>query len=424
MRQSRLFQKTTKNISRLEISRNAQLLTKAGYINQLMAGVYSYMPLGLRVLNKIENIIRQEMNAINGQELLMPALHPKDIWQTTGRWDNVDVLFKLKGAGDRDLALGPTHEEVVTPLGASLISSYKDLPVAAYQIQTKFRNEARAKSGLLRGREFRMKDMYSFHADQNDLDAYYDVVTKAYTRIFERCGLGDKTKITFASGGIFSKYSHEFQTVTEYGEDIIYLVPGTTLAINKEIINDRDALKEIVPNYTAGMEENFEQCKAIEVGNIFKLGTKFSDVCGVRFTTSDGTIQIPVMGCYGIGPSRIMGTVAECLSDEKGLIWPVEVAPYKIHLIRLAHKEDHIQRCDEIYEMLIRTNIDVLYDDRPNIAAGTKFADSDLLGIPQKLIISEKTLNENNLEWRGRTEQQSVAISIDNLAAHIANMQS
>lgn len=407
MRQSNLFQKTSKDVNKSDVSKNAQLLTKAGYVNQLMAGVYSFLPLGLRVLNKIENIIREEMNNIGSQEILMPALQPREIWDQTGRWDKIDVLYKLKGAGDRDLALGPTHEEVVAPLAATLINSYKDLPISAYQVQTKFRNEARAKSGLLRGREFRMKDMYSFHTSQEDLDGFYERATQAYLNVYQRCGLGDITKVTYATGGVFSKYSHEFQTITESGEDIIYLVPGTGQAINKEIIEDESALKEIVPNYKKGDEKNFTQAKAIEVGNIFKLGVKFTEACNVRYTDKDGVQKTPVMGCYGIGPSRLMGTVAECLSDEKGLVWPEEIAPFRVHLISLVHDDADVAKCEEIYRDLQQNGVDVLYDDRSDVRAGAKLADSDLLGIPTRIVVSKKTLADDSVEWKKRTEQEA-----------------
>ena len=415
MRLSKLFQKTSKNVSKSEVSRNAQLLTQAGYIDQLMSGVYSYLPLGLKVLNKIENIIREEMENIDSQEILMPALHPGENWKQTGRWDTVDVLFKLKGSGDRDLALGATHEEVVAPLSANIIKSYKDLPASVYQVQTKFRNEARAKSGLLRGREFRMKDMYSFHATQKCLDEYYEQATAAYNRIYERCGLGGITLVTFASGGAFSKYSHEFQTVTEYGEDVIYRIPGTNQAINKEIISDYEVLKEIVPNYKKGDEDKFEELKAIEVGNIFKLGTKFSKAFKSVYTDETGEQKLTIMGCYGIGPSRVMGTIAECLSDDNGLVWPEEVAPFKVHLICLSVDPEHIDQCDDLYESMKKAGIEVLYDDRANIRAGAKLADSDLLGIPNRLVLSKKTLGENAVEFKRRNSEKSELLPIGSI---------
>lgn len=338
MRQSQLFSKTIKDISQKEVSKNAQLLLKGGFVNQLMAGAYSYLPLGLRVLNKIENIVREEMDALGGQEILMPALQPREIWDTTGRWD-IDVLYRLKGAGDRDLALGATHEEAVTPLAASYMESYKDFPKAVYQTQTKFRNEARPKSGVMRGREFRMKDMYSFHTDQACLDRFYDETIEAYLNVYRRVGLGDRTLLTFASGGIFSKYSHEFQTITDAGEDIIYKVPGTHLAINQEVIEDIEAVSAIIPDYKKGDENTLETVKTIEVGNIFKLGSRYSNAFDFRFTDKDGQKRDIIMGCYGLGLSRLMGAVVECLHDEKGIQWPAEIAPYDVHLVSLVQEQ-------------------------------------------------------------------------------------
>jgi prolyl-tRNA synthetase len=418
MRQSQLFTKTTKDISKDEVSKNAQFLTRAGFVHQLMAGVYTFLPLGLRVLNKIENIIREEMNKIGGQEVLMPALQPRDIWDKTGRWDSVDVLFKLKGAGDRDLALGPTHEEVVTPLGGQFIQSYKDMPFTAYQVQTKFRNEARAKSGLLRGREFRMKDMYSFHTTQDCLDKFYDKAIQAYLNIYARMGLGDKTVLTYASGGMFAKYSHEFQTITDSGEDIVYLIPGTHTAINKEIIDDKDALKDIIPNYKDGDENKLETVKAIEVGNIFKLGTRFSESCDVTYQDENGEQKIPVMGCYGIGPSRMMGTIAETLSDEQGLVWPKEIAPFDVHLVSLAHEEDDIAQADTVYHTL-SAHFEVLYDDRVDMRAGAKMADADLIGIPHRVVVSKKTIADGVVEWKERTSPQAITLSLTDLIAKL-----
>ena len=413
MRQSHIFQKTVKEINKEEVSLNAQLLLKAGFVNQLMAGAYSFMPMGLRVLGKIENIIREEMDKMGASEVLMPALQPREIWDRTERWDKVDVLYKLKGAGDRDLALGPTHEEVVTPLAAGLVNSYKDLPLAAYQIQTKFRNEARAKSGLLRGREFRMKDMYSFHTDQADLERFYEKAIVAYNRIYERMGIGATTKVTFASGGMFSKYSHEFQTITDAGEDIIYLVPNSDLAINKEIIEDQEALADIIEGYTPGDEKNYEQVKAIEVGNIFQLSTRFSEACNGYYMDENGERHAMLMGCYGIGPSRVMGTIAECLSDDKGLVWPDEIAPYQVHLISLVDKEEDVAKCDDIYQKLQDAGIEVLYDDRLKTRAGVKFSESDLFGIPHRLTVGKKALAQDMVEYKHRQSDDAELMDLD-----------
>ena len=411
MRFTQLVTRTAKQIAESDVSRNAQLLTRAGFVNRLMAGVYSYLRLGYRVLAKIENIVRQEMDAIGGQEILMPALHPKEIWDTTERWDKIDVLFKLKGAGDRDLALGPTHEETVTPLIGSFINSYRDLPKAVYQIQTKFRNEARAKSGLLRGREFRMKDLYSFHTTQADLDAFYERAIVAYKKIFQRLGLGDMTVMTYASGGAFSKFSHEFQTITPYGEDVIYKIPGKDIAINKEIMHETEALKEIGVTDVAALEE----VKAIEVGNIFKLGTRFSDAFGSRFADEKGTPQPVIMGCYGLGPSRVMGTIAEVLGEDQGLVWPREVAPYHVHLVTLARDEAERAKCDEWYDKMTAAGIEVLYDDRLGVRAGEKLADADLIGIPMRVLISQKSLEKNSAEVKARTAKEAGLVPLESL---------
>ncbi len=410
MRLSDLSSKTTKDVNQSDPSRNAQLLTKAGYVDRLMAGAYSYLPLGLRVLTKIENIIREEMNAVGSQEILMPALHPRENWDQTGRWDTVDILYKLKGAGDRDLTLGPTHEEVVTPLVGRFIQSYRDLPKSVYQVQTKFRNEVRAKSGLLRGREFRMKDLYSFHSTQEDLDTYYQRVLEAYHKVYRRCGLGDITLLTYASGGMFSKFSHEFQTITPYGEDTVFKIPGTEIAINKEIMGEVEVLKELLPNYKEGDEENLEELKAIEVGNIFKLGSRFSDAFNLKYTDKEGKVNGIVMGCYGLGPSRVMGTIAECISDDAGLVWPEEVAPYQVHLVSLLKDGSE---ADALYSKLQESKIEVLYDDRSNSGAGEKFADADLIGCPYRLVISKKTLAENGLEFKKRSEKEGMIVSME-----------
>ncbi|MBI1301516.1 MAG: prolyl-tRNA synthetase [Alphaproteobacteria bacterium] len=380
-----------------------------------MAGAYTFLPLGNRVLAKIEQIIREEMDAIGGQEILMPALHPKEVWDRTNRWDALDVLFKLKGSGDKDYALGATHEEVVTPLAARYIDSYRDLPFAAYQIQTKFRNEPRAKSGILRGREFRMKDMYSFHVDQACLDEFYEQAKEAYIKIYDRLGIGHLTYYTYASGGTFSKYSHEFQTLNPYGEDEVYVIPGTKVAVNKEIIDDPAALKDAIPNYKPGDEKKLEVHKSIEVGNIFKLGTKFSDTFDASFNDEGGKTKSMVMGCYGIGPSRVMGTIAESLSDENGLVWPEAVAPYDVHLITLGKDENENAPCEKLYHDLKKAGIDVLYDDRIKARAGEKFSDADLIGIPTRVVMSKKTLETDSVEVKKRNSDETEMVKVSAL---------
>ena len=414
MRQSHLISKTSKTVSEDEISKNAQLLTRGGFVDRLFAGVYNFLPLGLRVLNKIENIIREEMNRVGGQEILMPALHPKENWETTGRWNDFDVLFKLNGAGDREYALGATHEEVVTPLVQKMVLSYKDLPRAVYQLQSKFRNEIRAKSGILRGREFRMKDLYSFHANQADLDEYYEKVTEAYFRIFTRLGLRETTYLTYASGGTFSKYSHEFQTATDAGEDLIYICNDCKIAINKEVVED---LKSSCPQCHKG---DLREEKAIEVGNIFKLGTKYSAPFKFTFVDENNTAQPVLMGCYGIGPSRVLGTIVEVHNDDKGIIWPKEIAPYQIHLISLAQTGEQVEAVNALYEELVKRGVEVLYDDRPDARAGEKFADSDLLGIPLRVVVSAKTLAADSVECKERTSSEAKLVTqADFLAQYV-----
>jgi prolyl-tRNA synthetase len=394
MKQTFLFTKFSKNCPRDEESFNAQILIKAGFIDKVSAGVYTYLPLGLRVINKIIGIIRIEMDEIGGQEILMPALTPKDIWQKTGRWDNFDVLFKIPGQDNKDYALGATHEEVVTPLMKKNILSHRDLPFSVYQIQTKFRNEKRAKAGLIRGREFLMKDLYSFHSSQESLDAYYDEVTAAYHRIFVKLGISDMTYFTYASGGAFSKYSHEFQAVNSSGEDLIYICEKCSVAVNREIIAEQSTCPK------CGSSDLIPK-KAIEVGNIFKLGTRFSDAFDLCYQDQKNNIQKVIMGCYGMGPSRLMGTIVEIFHDDKGIIWPEAIAPFKIHLLSLGKNE----AADKIYKTLKDNKIEVLYDDR-DVSPGNKFAESDLVGCPYRLIIGKNFVDENSLEFLDRRTKQ------------------
>lgn len=403
MFQSQLFSKTRREDPKGEVSQNAKLLIRAGFIHKEMAGVYSYLPLGLRVLNKINDIIRKEMDALGAVELELTALQNPLLYEKTDRWsgDKVDIWFKTELQTGGELGLGFTHEEAITELLKNHVSSYKDLPRAIYQIQTKFRNETRAKSGILRGREFLMKDLYSFHVSEEDLDNFYDKVKGAYERIFERIGLGDSTYITFASGGVFSKYSHEFQTLSEAGEDLIYLSEGKKLAVNKEVLND-ETLSEL------GLSrDELSEKKSIEVGNIFKLGTRFSQSLGLYFKDEKGGSRPVVMGCYGLGPARIMGVIAEIKSDNKGLVWPRAVAPFDIHLVVLGKEvglsgdrealTETAKTALEIYEELTASGKEVLCDDR-DLSAGEKLADADLLGIPFRLVISDSAIKKGKFE--------------------------
>jgi len=402
MKQSALFTKASKESPKDETSINAKLLIRAGFINKEMAGVYTILPLGLRVMKKIEQIIREEMNNIGGQEIYMPSLNPKENWEKTGRWSTMTDLYKIKDLSDREYALAPTHEEIVAPLVKKFANSYKDLPVYVYQFQNKFRMELRAKSGILRAREFIMKDFYSFHLSENDLNEYYERAKNAYIVIFERCGIGALTHVTFASGGSFSKYSHEFQTITKFGEDIIYICTKCALAINKEI---KPGIEEC-PD--CGGKE-FKEEKAVEVGNIFKLQNKYTAPFDFSVLDEKGQKKEVIMGCYGMGLGRVMGTIVECFNDEKGMIWPEEVAPFKVHILSLNQNKES----EKIYELLLKNNIETLFDDRDS-TAGVKFAEADLFGIPYQVIVSEKNLKESKLEIKERKSGNISYIDMDN----------
>ncbi|MFH1291714.1 MAG: aminoacyl--tRNA ligase-related protein [bacterium] len=402
MRYSNIFSKTSKTVPSDVDCVNAKLLTKAGFISKQMAGVYNYLPLGLRVLTKIQNIIREEMNALGANEVLMPALTGLESYKKTER-ENMDILFKLQGRDEVELVLNPTHEEVVTPLVQKNVFSYRDLPVSVYQIQNKYRNEPRAKSGLLRGREFNMKDMYSFNKTQQEFDEYYEKVKQAYHKIYARLGIGDRTYMVFASGGSFSKYSHEFQTLADVGEDTVYICEPCGIGVNKEIIDEQDSCPECGNN-------DLVEKKAIEVGNIFPLKTKFSDAFGFKYTDEQGKEQSVLMGCYGIGPSRIMGTLVEVFHDEHGMIWPESVAPYQVHLVSLNQDE----KADELYEKLMAKNVEVLYDDR-DLSAGEKLADADLIGCPTRLLVSKKTLEQNSVEVKKRDQKQVSLVNFEEI---------
>lgn len=397
MRQSTLFSKTSRNAPKDEAAVNAQLLIRAGFVDKLLAGVYTFLPLGFRTLKNIEHIVRTEMEAIGGQEILMPALQPKSHWETTGRWETYDTLFRFTSHySQNEYALGPTHEEIVSPLGQGSILSYQDLPKQVFQIQTKFRDEKRAKSGLLRGREFLMKDLYSFHTNEADLDVYYEKVREAYTRIYEAVGLGEATYFTFASGGTFSKYSHEFQTLTDAGEDTIYVCADCRIAINKEIIEEQSTC----PSCNS---KDLKEEVAAEVGNIFKLKTKYSAPFDLKYKDEKGEMQEVIMGCYGIGISRLLGVIVERSHDEKGIIWPESVAPFRVHLLSLADASG-----EDFYADLQAAGVSVLYDDR-SVSAGEKFADADLIGLPWRAVISPKLGDKVELKRRDSEETKIVS---------------
>ncbi|MDP2696433.1 MAG: aminoacyl--tRNA ligase-related protein [bacterium] len=405
MRISKLFSKTSKNWPAGEEATNAKLLIKAGYIRKSSAGVYSYLPLGWRVLNKINDIIREEMNSIGAQELLMPTLVAKDYWAKTDRWE-VDIAFKTKlpetSHQSTEFGLGWTHEEVVTDLATDFISSYQDLPTAVYQIQNKFRAEARAKNGLLRGREFLMKDLYSFHANKEDLDNYYQTVIEAYKKILQRLDLN--AKVVEAAGGAFTKeYTHEFQVLDPSGEDDVFYCDKCDFAQNKEIA------KVGIGDKCPACGGEIKESSGIEVANVFKLGTRFSDAFNLKFKDKDGSEQAVLMGSYGIGPSRLMGTLVEAYNDERGIIWPESVSPYKVHLVSLAGDNNMVAKsAEKIYTNLDKSGVEVLFDDR-DISAGHKLADADLLGLTWRAVVSEKTGNKIELKQRSKPEIKLVS---------------
>ncbi len=413
MRLSRQFFKTSKDIGSDEVSKNAQLLIKAGFVDKNMAGVYAMLPLGLIVLNKIENIVRRNLNEIGFSEILMNSLHPKSNWEITGRWENVDILFKVKSQTKNEYALAASHEEQVTPLVKKFVNSWKDLPdydeenravpLVVYQVQTKFRDELRSKSGLLRGREFRMKDAYDFHKTQESLDAYYEKVKETYHKIFAEMGL--KAFAVEASGGIFTEnMSHEFQAVCEAGEDVILVSESEDFAINEEILDDLKKAGKLIPN-------DLKKVKVAEIGNIFKLGDKYTKAFDLTYTDQNNEVKYPIMGCHGIGTTRCMAVIAEIYNDEKGLIWPENVAPFKYHLITHINPKDDAEINEKILKMagdFYSQNVgDVLWDDRDGISVGFKLKDADLMGCPTQVVLSKRSLENGGFEIIDRRTGES-----------------
>lgn len=412
MRQSQLFGKTLRESPKDEVSANARMLERGGFVYKTMAGVYDYLPLGFRVLEKIKRIIRDEINGIGGQELLLSTLQPKERWEKTGRWEELgkEVMYQFKDHSGRELGLGSTHEEALAEIALRSINSYKDLPLFVYQIQTKFRDELRAKSGLIRGREFIMKDLYSFHADEDDLNRFYKgAIDRAYRKVFKRCMLD--IYVAEASGGAFTKdFSHEYQVVSDAGEDFIFYCPKCRFAQNREITAMREGQK--CPKCEGGIQS----AKSIEAGNIFRLGTKYSKGMGLYYADKKGEKKPVVMGCYGIGLGRIMATIVEVSHDDRGIIWPEETAPFRVHLILLnPSKTDSRKRvknaAESFYKTLLAKGIEVLYDDREDKTAGEKFADADLIGIPWRAVVSEKTLEKKGVEVKRRSDQTGKIVS-------------
>lgn len=410
MKQSHIFSKTKKEAPAGETSHNAILLSRAGFVFKEMAGVYAYLPLGLRVLDKIQDIVRKEMNAIGGQEMIMSSLQRKELWEKTDRWDDqqVDVWFKSALKNGTDVGFGWSHEEPITDMLKEHIKTYKDLPVFVYQFQRKLRNELRAKSGIMRGREFIMKDLYSYCTNSDEHDRFYNSVIDAYMRIYNELGIGDDTFVTFASGGAFTEYSHEFQTITDAGEDIIYINRDKNIAINEEVYNEA-TLKKL-----AVQRGDLTEVKTAEVGNIFNFGTGKCEQLGLYFTDNQNN-EIPVhLGSYGIGITRVMGVLVEKFNDERGIIWPENVAPFKIHLLSLGSDENVRKEADKTYDILIKAGLEVLYDDRDE-SAGSKLADSDLIGIPYKVIIGKKSLAAQQCEVVSRKTGDTQMVDISSV---------
>lgn len=408
MRLSESFIRTLREAPADEVALNAQLLIRAGYAYKVMAGVYAYTPLGLRVLENIKQIVREEMNAVGGQELSMSSLQRRETWEDTGRWDDevVDVWFKSKLQDGTEVGFGWSHEEAIIEMMKQYIKSYKDLPVSVYQMQGKLRNELRAKSGIMRGREFIMKDMYSMHATEADMDAYYERVTEAYRRVYDRLGIGDSTFVTFASGGAFTKFSHEFQTICAAGEDVLYVNDDQSVAVNEEVLDD--AANELGVDKSA-----LQPMTSAEVGNIFKFGTEKSEQMDFYYTGEDGQQHLVYLASYGIGVTRAMGVVVEKMADDKGIVWPASIAPARVHLVRIGG-DDAVVHADELYDELQRRGVAVLYDDRDE-RAGAKFADAELMGLPTRVTVSDRLIEQQRYEVTDRASGETTLLTRDDL---------
>lgn len=407
MRLSHNFTCTLKEAPADEVSRNAQLLIRAGFVYKVMAGVYAYTPFGLKVLENIKQIVREEMNAVDGQELIMSSLQRKETWEGTGRWDDelVDIWFKSALKDGTEVGFGWSHEEAIIEMMKQYIKSYKDLPASVYQFQSKMRNELRAKSGIMRGREFIMKDMYSMHATAEDCDAYYDKVIEAYGRVFDRLGLGESTFMTFASGGAFTKFSHEFQTICTAGEDTLYVNDEQTVAVNEEVLDDATA--------ELGIDKaSLKPVVSAEVGNIFKFGTEKSQQMDFNFTGEDGKQHPVYLASYGIGVTRVMGVMVEKFADDKGIVWPEAVAPAKVYLVQIG--KESVALADELYDALQAKGIEVIYDDRDE-RPGPKFADAELMGIPYRITVSDRLMSESKYEFTSRAIGETMLLTRDEL---------
>lgn len=415
MRISQLITKTRKQAPADETSKNAISLIKAGYVHKDAAGVYVWLPLGRKVLNNIIAIIREEMDAIGGQEVVMSTLQRKELWEKTDRWadEQVDVWFKSTYKNGSEVGLAWSHEEQMVDTFRLFVDSYKDLPKSTYQFQNKMRNETRAKSGIMRTREFIMKDMYSFSRSEEEHKAFYDTVTEAYLRIFKRIGIGESTYFTFASGGAFAEFSHEFQTICDAGEDIIYIDDEKRIAINEEVMRD-DVLQNL-----GVKRESLRQVKAAEVGNIFSFGTSKSEPLDFAYTDENGKNQYVVMGSYGIGPARVMGVIVELMGDDGGIVWPKEIAPYRLQLVSLGADEAVLSSASKIHDDLEKAGFSVLWDDR-DTTAGEKFADADLMGMPTRVVVSKKTVESEVFEVKDRSTGEVTSLTHEELIKYLA----
>jgi prolyl-tRNA synthetase len=417
MRQTQIFLKSRKEVPADEVTKNATLLIKAGFVYKEMPGVYAYLPLGLKVIEKIKQIAREEMAKVGGNELIMTALQRKELWEKTDRWDdrNVDVWFKTKLKNDTEVGLAWSHEEQITNMMTQYVSSYRDLPLYVYQFQTKLRNELRSKSGIMRGREFIMKDLYSYSRDEKSHEEFYAKMIIAYNNFYQRVGVGPETFVVAASGGAFTKnISHEFQTITDAGEDVVYVDRAKMLGVNSEVIDDSEALAKV------GLKkENLEQVKTSEVGNIFSFGAEKSEKLDLYYTDTDGQKKPVILGSYGIGITRIMGVIVEKFADEKGLVWPKAIAPFGIHLVSL-HREvgDEVYlKSEELYKELSK-KYEVLWDDREG-TVGAKLNDADLFGMPMQVIVGQKGLDAGEIEIKVRQNNETVKVSFSEMYAKI-----
>ncbi len=404
-----MFAKTLKSAPSAAETANHRLLVQAGFVRQVMAGVYTYLPLGLRVLNKISKIVREEMDAISAQEVLMPMLHPSALWKQTGGWDKIDVLFKIKSRTGKEYAMSQSNEETVTPLAKEWIHSAKDMPLAIYHINWKFRDELRSKSGIMRGREFLMKDMYSFHANQADFDTFYAKAKVAYMNVYKRLGL--VAKATEASGGAFTeKVSYEFEVLTDAGEAPVLYCDKCDYCVN---VDDIKTYKE-GDDCPICKKDKLKLAMASEVGNVFDLGQKYTKAFDLTITDGEGNKQYPIMGCYGIGISRTMGVIVEKFNDERGILWPASIAPFTVHLASLnTNDEAVIKRADEVYELLTKAGVEVLYDERTDVGAGQKLGEADMIGCPIRAVVSSKT--QDKIEVKMRNEKEAKLMTIDDL---------